>query len=687
MARECRERPGMVKPPPIIWRGVLCLYYTEAMNPRSLRTPIVAAGCILNMAVFLLTLRFSYASYENMGFIIRGGVAGQTAEAAEGIRRRIETFFDERLNDLKILAGRLGEEPDEGRRMERFMRDARLLRRHAFVYHSLLFMDAAGIVRAVSPAGEKPDLVGFDMKALPEIKISHTFILEKRAPSLTRPMVLTTGIPGMVLLYPVFRDPEEKTGFIGILAALMRNDLIVAAGIPDEGSPKYAVEMRGTDQVLYATSALVREDGSPGLEDFIWSTGARRKFPILGRLWEVRVELRNVRGYGAILEANRWRFLGQVALFFLLSVFLCSAIWTLARSQEARRRLFLSEERLDVAIQGSGLGLWDWDLRTGEIIINRRWAEMLGYSLTDLSPSLETWLSMVHPDDKDAVWNRLLRHFQRLEPGFEAEQRLRSKGGEWVWVLSKGRVVERDEEGNPLRAAGTHQDISERKRMEDRLRESIKEKEVLLQEVNHRVKNNLQLLISLLNLQSGEMRDEPALRVMTEWRNRVLAMSLIQEKLHQDGGSEHISSFDYLHSLAEWVFVTHNLVDRIAMDLRIEDLRLGLDQAIPLGLVLNELVSNSLRHAFPDGRRGKVWITLSEPSKTRLRLEVRDDGVGPPPGFDLHGAGSLGLLLVVSLAAQLQGTVEAGPGEGSGFRITLDFPQEKPQRRQEGTRD
>ncbi|MFH0822079.1 MAG: PAS domain S-box protein, partial [Pseudomonadota bacterium] len=142
----------------------------------------------------------------------------------------------------------------------------------------------------------------------------------------------------------------------------------------------------------------------------------------------------------------------------------------ITKSKLVEEALRDSKQRLDLALEGADLGLWDWDLRTGRVTYNERWAEMLGYSLDEIDPSYRAWENLVHPDDKERVVRLFDEHIEGRSPRYEAEQRLKTKTGEWRWILSRCKVVERDRRGEPTRAAGTHLDITELKAMEDERR-------------------------------------------------------------------------------------------------------------------------------------------------------------------------------------------------------------------------
>jgi two-component system, sensor histidine kinase PdtaS len=215
-------------------------------------------------------------------------------------------------------------------------------------------------------------------------------------------------------------------------------------------------------------------------------------------------------------------------------------------------------------------------------------------------------------------------------------------------------------------------DITERKREEEKIKSSLREKEVLLKEIHHRVKNNLQIISSLLNLQSAHIRDPRALEVFKEGQGRVRSMALIHEKLYQSDDLARVDFSEYISNLAAYLFRSYEVnAGGVRLNVEAEDVLLGVDTAIPCGLIINELVSNSLKHGFPGGKGGSIHITLRPEGPERLKLCVADDGVGLPPGFDVRDTPSLGLQLVNTLARQLGGAVEVGGSAGAEFNITF----------------
>ena len=203
---------------------------------------------------------------------------------------------------------------------------------------------------------------------------------------------------------------------------------------------------------------------------------------------------------------------------------------------------------------------------------------------------------------------------------------------------------------------------------------SLREKEVLLQEVHHRVKNNLQVISSLINMQVRKLRDDSSRAALAECQNRVLAIALIHEKLYQSRNYARIPFSDYARSLAASIFHAGGVSpEHLALNVEVESVSLAVDKAIPCGLILNELITNSLKHAFPNERRGTIKVRLRR-SGCKVELEVADDGVGMKPGFAIATSDSLGMQLVLTLVEQLGGDLTISCEQGAAFRI--QFPVE-----------
>lgn len=212
-------------------------------------------------------------------------------------------------------------------------------------------------------------------------------------------------------------------------------------------------------------------------------------------------------------------------------------------------------------------------------------------------------------------------------------------------------------------------DTSERRLVEARMRESLREKEVLLKEIHHRVKNNLQVTSSLLKLQSAGVRDAQARALFAESQNRIRSMALVHEKLYQSRDLSRIDFADYAESLASLLYRSYAVdPDHIRLRVTGTGVNVSIDVAVPCGLILNELLSNCFKHAFPDGRAGEIDVDVQRQGGA-VRLAVRDDGVGLPPSIDLEHSETLGLQLVRTLAEQVGAAAELVRGLGTEVRL------------------
>jgi PAS domain S-box-containing protein len=216
-------------------------------------------------------------------------------------------------------------------------------------------------------------------------------------------------------------------------------------------------------------------------------------------------------------------------------------------------------------------------------------------------------------------------------------------------------------------------DISDRKQKEERIHAALKEKDLLLGEIHHRVKNNLQVVYSLLDLQSDLVNDDKILSILRESQNRIKSMALIHQTLYESKDFVQVDFANFLDTLAPTLISSYGVdTDRIELDIQAVEVLLPISAAIPCGLVVNELISNALKHAFPDGRRGTIRIDLAKDVDERAMLSVSDDGVGIPDTLNLEQTSTLGLQLVTLLTDQLGGDVEIRRKNPTSF--VLRFP-------------
>ena len=466
--------------------------------------------------------------------------------------------------------------------------------------------------------------------------------------------------------------------------------------------------------------------------------------------------------------------------------------------KQAKEKLKINEERWKFAVLGSNDGLWDWDVEKSKAYRSSRWYEILGFETIELDNTIQEWLGRIHKDDIFEVNVELQKHFQNKTKSYVTEYRILCKDGSYKWILDRGKIISRNENGNPLRIVGTSTDITKRKRAEEDLlqskgklkaifegsndaillltekgffdcnpkalemfgfenkeelthfcpvdispdvqpdgqkssekskemiriafekgvnryewthrrkngeiistevllsafeyggevvlqstvqditnrkiaeehiKKSLHEKEVLLKEVHHRVKNNLQIISSILNLQSATITDQNTLDLLKNSQNRIRSMSLIHELLYQTKDFSTINFSEYIVSISTNLFQSYNQNKNTKLTLELDPLFLDLDIAIPCGLIINELVTNSLKYSFDINQtNGEVKIQLSQ-KEDEVLLKIEDNGKGFPNDIDFRDTESLGMQLVVSLIDQIDGEIILENTSGAKYEL------------------
>jgi PAS domain S-box-containing protein len=252
------------------------------------------------------------------------------------------------------------------------------------------------------------------------------------------------------------------------------------------------------------------------------------------------------------------------------------------------------------------------------------------------------------------------------------ETELVRKDGARIVVSTNARAI-RDASGRRVGVDGMLRDITPLKRAEAELKAAVAEREALLMELYHRTNNNMQVISSFLKLQAEALGDPKVDALAQSVSARIHAMSLVYEKLYRSKSLSRVNAREYVEELLPLVEAYGGAPeDRVRIELDVEDLELVIDSAVPLGLVLGEIVGNSFRHAFPDHRKGTIRIALGRIDERTLLLEASDDGVGLPPGFDPYTTSSFGISTMFSIARlQMRGTVEVRSGPGLSYRITM----------------
>ena len=296
---------------------------------------------------------------------------------------------------------------------------------------------------------------------------------------------------------------------------------------------------------------------------------------------------------------------------------------------------------------------------------NRRAIEAHGYSREEfLRLNMQ---ALYPPADRHLVAERIAELRGRREVAFEVDH-IRKDGSRLP--LEVAATVIKWDGGEQFLSIGT--DITERKHASDALRESLQEKEALLKEVHHRVKNNLQLITSMLRLEMGRTVHPLVETALSEMQNRVLSMALLHETLYRSGRFAQVDLAAYLGELGHRIFQSLAQAATVTLHTELTPTTVELDQAIPCGLLVNELITNALKHGFPDGRAGAVRLVLRPMTEGQgACIEVSDNGVGLPTDFDARRKDSLGLQLVMDLTRQLRGSLDIGGGPGAHFRVAF----------------
>jgi PAS domain S-box-containing protein len=361
-------------------------------------------------------------------------------------------------------------------------------------------------------------------------------------------------------------------------------------------------------------------------------------------------------------EASVFPFADGISVFFR----------DISIRKRAERLLNDERERLRDAQRIAKLGSWELDLVTNSLVWSEEIFQIFEIDTSRFGASYEAFLEAIHPDDRAAV-DTAYRESVASRALYEIVHRLLMPDGRLKWVQERGQTYY-DAAGRPLRSVGTVQDITERKRNEERIRGHLREKETLLREIHHRVKNNLQVIAGLLHFQSKKLRAPEDVAAFAELRQRIFAMTLLHERLYQSPDVAHVIFCDYVRALIAELVRSSAPRQGIRIDVRTtNDVLLPIEMAMPGGMIVAELVINVLKHAFPGTRAGTATVSVRRVGD-RIVLGVDDDGAGFPDGF-IPGAGSsFGWELVRTLVLQLDGTVEATTDRGAHVRVSFAAP-------------
>jgi len=365
-----------------------------------------------------------------------------------------------------------------------------------------------------------------------------------------------------------------------------------------------------------------------------------------------------------------------IALIFLGSRLFLHSLQNLAMRKQAWEALQESERKLSTLISNlQGMAYrcpnhkdWPFDFTSDGALA------LTGYPAADFMSQRVKFGDLIHPEDAKYVWDTVQEKVSQKHP-FVLEYRIRTASGQTKWIGERGAGVF-SKDSQLLALEGFITDITEYKQSEEKITASLKEKEILLREVHHRVKNNLQVVSSLISLQAYRIQNTADPTILSAFREsvtRIKSMALVHERLYQSKDFAHVNFQDYVRQLAKDLFENYEVLpDTIALAVRTADVQVDINQAVPLGLIINELLSNALKHAFPKGRCGQIDITL-QPHQGRVQeLTVCDNGRGLPEDINVDKAETLGLTIVSALVDQLDGEMVVERSRGTCFQVRFE---------------
>jgi PAS domain S-box-containing protein len=339
----------------------------------------------------------------------------------------------------------------------------------------------------------------------------------------------------------------------------------------------------------------------------------------------------------------------------------------LTERKRVEEALIISHQRLENASRAGKIALWEWDIERDTM----EWSDiidpMLGFGLKEFPRTREAWVAIMHPDDRERVFATMQNQTAKDEP-YQFEYRVRRSDGEYLCLHMVGNS-QRNSDGNVMRMAGACIDVTERRQAEERIQHLLAEKEILLREVHHRIKNNMNTIVSLLSIHAEKIDNPEAIAALQSAKSRVLTMLVLYDKLYRAKDFRTISTRNYLEALIDEIVAIFPERETVTVVKRVEDFKLGTDVLFPLGIIMNEVLSNTMKHAFKKGKENLIEVSAGV-LDARAVIVIRDNGIGMPESATSNSPG-FGLQLVTMLAKQIGGSVRFEYQAGTIF--TLEF--------------
>lgn len=344
--------------------------------------------------------------------------------------------------------------------------------------------------------------------------------------------------------------------------------------------------------------------------------------------------------------------------------------------KQKNKEIKLAHIRYNTVCKLTNEVIWEWNIEENTHLWSGESKDMIKVPKNSSDVSLESWFKKIHPNELERVKNSFLDVLNSKNLNeWEEEYRFKKEDGSYAWVLDRGYVI-RDEHKNPLRFLGGMLDISSLKQNELIIRDSLREKETLLAEIHHRVKNNLAAVTGMLQLQLFQEENEELSKKLIDSMMRIKSIANIHEQLYQSKSFSKIDLGKSLEPLASAVIETMKTDTEIDLKFDLIPVELSVSEAIPCSLIVNEVITNIVKHAFTGKKRGQIYIQLSSDDQDRIELKILDDGNGLPKNFPHETDKKLGMELIITLSEQIKADYEYSQnGHKTMFRMVFSIGQ------------